>query len=513
MSTGSFIDSRQIQTGSEIDTELCIVGAGAAGITIAREFANRGVQVCLLESGGLNVDPDVSALGKIESVGRDYDVEFCRLRYFGGTANHWGGHCVPLEAIDFEKLDWIEYSGWPYNLAELLPYYKRAHDTLGLGDFNYDALAIAKELGLRTFPFNSTRVKTVVSRYNAVRFGLKYGDLLDRAENISVYLYADVSSIDLKPDGQSEVSGVTVKTLAGSKFSIRANHFVIAGGGIENARLLLLSNSARPAGLGNHSDLVGRFFQEHLMYSSGYILAKENHETLSFYGSEIPYGGIKVRGHIALPENQVRKLKIPKFRSEIHISSNLKRAAKRVKRGDLSIRDVLTLLESPVASQRGFFDNIWPEPNFYELNNYVQQVPNPNSRVTLSSQRDALGRNLSTLDWRLLPIDKEGIVKAHKLITEEVGRSEFGRMFIEMPDDEDKILDGAAGGNHHMGTTRMDKDPNFGVTDENAKVHFVDNLYVAGSSLFPTGGWSNPTLTIVATSIRLADHLYGKLRR
>ena len=193
----SFLDARQIGSGTNIRADLCVVGAGAAGITIAREFANTDIRVCLLEAGGLFVDPLVNRLSEIDYVGRrtDKDVNGDRLRYFGGATNHWGGHCVPLEPDDFEKQDWIAYSGWPYGYNELRPYYVRAHDVLRIGEFDYDPQKIGSTLAFETFPFDRTRVVTTVSRYNRVRFGLTYGDELDRAANIHVVLYSDVSAI------------------------------------------------------------------------------------------------------------------------------------------------------------------------------------------------------------------------------------------------------------------------------------------------------------------------------
>ena len=267
----SFLDAREIDSGTNIAADLCIVGAGAAGITIAREFANADIRVCLLEAGGLFVDPLVNRLSEIENVGRRTwkDVNEARLRCFGGTTNHWGGHCAPLEPDDFEKQDWIAHSGWPYSYNELRPYYVRAHDVLRLGEFDYDPEKIGSALAFETFPFDKTKVVTTVSRYNPVRFGLTYGHELDRAANIQVVLYSDVSAILMEDSASDKVDSVLVKSIAGNQFHVKATCFVIACGAIENARILLLSHQQRASGIGNHSGLVGRFFQEHLWYQSG----------------------------------------------------------------------------------------------------------------------------------------------------------------------------------------------------------------------------------------------------
>ena len=267
---------------------------------------------------------------------------------FGGTTNHWGGHCAPLEPDDFEKQDWISYSGWPYGYDELLPFYVRAHDVLGLGEFDYDPEKIGSTLGFKTFPFDKTKVATTVSRYRRVRFGTRFGDQLDRAGNIKVVLYADVSGIVMEDSASDTVVSVLVKSVAGNQFSVKAKYFVIACGAIENARILLMSNQQRSSGIGNHSDLVGRFFQEHLWYPSGYIAPKSGNPNLGYYYKEWPYGDIAVRAHIALPSDKVRELQIPKYRSEIFIASATLRVADAM-RDKVSIGDVYELISDPVG--------------------------------------------------------------------------------------------------------------------------------------------------------------------
>ena len=509
----SFLDARKIESGADIEADLCVVGAGAAGITIAREFANANLRVCLLEAGGLSIDPKVNRLSKIDDVSQNSnkDVNADRLRYFGGTTNHWGGHCAPLESDDFEKHEWIAYSGWPYGYNELRPYYIRAHDVLSVGYFDYDPEIIGSALGFDTFPFDKTRVATTVSRYNRVRFGRTFGGELDRAKNIQVILYAEVSAISMENSATDKVDSVLVQSIAGNQFRVKARYFAIACGGVENARVLLLSNQQRSSGIGNHSDLVGRFFQCHLWYPSGYILPRTENPRLRYYLGERSYADIWVRAHIALPSDRVRELQIPKFRSEIKSVSAALRLDRAI-RNKLSIDDIFALMSDPVGIGSMVRCRSDAAHTAYLLVNSVQQTPNLDSRVKLSTKKDPFGRPHPQLDWKLSRLDQEGVIKAQRLIAQEVGRSGFGRMRIEMREGTDDFLGGCESTPHHMGTTRMDDDPARGVTDGNANVHHTHNLYVAGSSLFPTCGWPNPTLTIVATSIRLADHLKKRFR-
>jgi choline dehydrogenase-like flavoprotein len=513
MEYSSFLDAGQIKSSTNIETYLCIVGAGAAGITIAREFANTNLSVCLLEAGGMSVDPAVDSLSNIENVGhRAGDVNAERLRYFGGTTNHWGGHCAPLEADDFERQDWIPYSGWPYRSDELHPYCVRANEVLRLGDFNYDPNKIGSTLGLETFPFDKTKVATTVSRYNPLRFGLTYGKELDRAKNIRVILYAEVSEVLLEHSIADNIDSVAVRSIAGNQFHVKAKYFVIASGAIENARLLLLSNGQRSAGIGNHSDLVGRFFQDHLWYRSGYIVPYSQNPKLRYYLAERSYGDVRVRARIALPSAMVHMLRIPKFRAEIEAVSTAVRIKDAIK-NKVAIDDVMALISDPVGTGTLLRCRSDAARTGYLLVNNVQQMPNPDSRVQLSTKKDHFGRPHPRLNWKLSKLDQQGVIKAQRLIAQEVGRCGFGRMRIEMKEESDDFLENCSSGPHHMGTTRMDDDPARGVTDGNAKVHHTNNLYIAGSSLFPTCGWPNPMLTIVATAIRLSDHLKKIFRR
>lgn len=510
---GNIIDARQLPSGAVVESDLCIVGAGAAGITLAKEFANLGLKLSLLESGGLNFDQQVQSQGDVESVGRPYPPgSGSRLRYFGGTTNHWGGHCVPLEPSDFEARPWISDVAWPIRYEDVLPYYEKAVDVLQIGEFNYNADEVAKQAGLTLIPFRDNRVQSVVSRYNRMRFGLQFYDELTSAENVQVFLHASASTLLLQ-ENQAAVVEILAKTSNQDTVRFRAKYFVLAAGGIENPLLLLASKDQAPKGVGNDNDLVGRYFMDHLWYPSGIFLTPDGVPPYNAYlDHSQTTGGIDVRFHLAVSAQATQELRIPKFRAEISRVSLVNHEARRVLHKKWS-REVLhaiaDLVKHPLAvADRAFDKN--PAPLVYALTNYVEQAPNFNSRITLSPSLNSLGNPLPRLDWRVSPIDKEGITKSHALIGRELGRARLGRFRLEMGEDEGLLLDGVTGGCHHMGTTRMSDSPRDGVVDKNSKIHGIDNVYVAGSSVFPTVGWANPTMTIVALTLRLADHLRSR---
>jgi len=524
------IDARDMDDDRLVETDICIIGAGAAGIMIALEFAHSGMDICLLESGGLQVDRRTQRLQAIHNVGRKYNgLRFLRPRYFGGATNLWGGHCVPLRALNFERVSWIPYSGWPFGIETLRPYYARAQQHLDLGDNDCDPAQVAGELGLGLFPFSTDKVETVMSRYmgqtkfDARRFGSHYRGQIADAANITAYIYANVAAINRDKDSP-HVRDVAVRTLTGRRFAVKAKHYVLAAGGVENARLLLLSNQIQGNGLGNDHDLVGRFFMEHIWYRSGKILPHNGHQPLRIYGAPQQSRAGWVQCHLALPEAVVRQYRIPDFRAEITINTpsafdKLVELAHDARKNIMDIDALDTVALMAFQKYRKIFKQFVQAhaptkyPVIYRLSNFVEQVPNPDSRIRLSEQRDALDLPKATIDWRISALDKQGIGVAHRLIAAEVERSGFGRMAVEMPENEPEILYGASGAGHHMGTTRMNVNPRWGVVDENCRIHGLDNIYIAGSSVFPTSGFANPTLTIIALALRLADHLKGVARR
>jgi choline dehydrogenase-like flavoprotein len=361
-----------------------------------------------------------------------------------------------------------------------------------------------------------------VSRYNRLRFGPHYRRELDEAKNLTTYLWGNVVNINRHPSNP-HVTDVSVRTLSGKRFTVRGRYFVLALGGIENARMLLLSRDIEAAGLGNGHDLVGRYFMEHILYWSGMIMRAGTEPLFDFYSGEHPLGDVTVQGHIALPDDLLRDLQIPFYRAELDVLSPSflntdagrsarilgKNAERRTWPKNLGrhLINILSGLDDVVEYYAGETESF---PALYVLENYVEQVPNPDSRIGLARRRDALGLNRATLRWHLSRLDKTGIQKAQQVIATEVGRSGFGRMRFEMPEEE-VLLEGARGGSHHMGTTRMHDQPRQGVVDADCCVHGLNNLYVAGSSVFPTVGYINPTLTIVALTIRLGDHLKKRM--
>jgi choline dehydrogenase-like flavoprotein len=280
-----FIDTRTVEHNTVIETTVCIIGGGVAGITLAREMSKAGVDTCVLESGGFGPDDETRDLYRGENAGLPYTfADGSRSRYFGGSSNCWGGWCRPLDPWDFEKRDWIPHSGWPFGLDELAPYYARTHELLKLGPQNFDPAYWEREIGrhdVRRIPLATGDMRDTVAQFSPpVRFGKAYRDELSRSSRVRVFLYANVLNIDADAQGTS-ISRLQVATFSGRKMTVVARIFVLATGGIENARLLLASNNVQAAGLGNANDLVGRYFMDHPRMMCGKVRFRPGYTTSS----------------------------------------------------------------------------------------------------------------------------------------------------------------------------------------------------------------------------------------
>jgi choline dehydrogenase-like flavoprotein len=286
------------------------------------------------------------------------------------------------------------------------------------------------------------------------------------------------------------VSAVKVACLTGTSFRVAARAFVLATGGIENARLLLLADRVQPAGLGNGHDLVGRYFMEHIFLDAAAEIRAPAGAISDFYSSGHRVDGTRVRGILGLDPELRRRERLTNYCGVIVEPRP----------------SLLTRLRNAIANGRAT-----PATRTYQVKNAMEQAPNSESRVTLGGDRDRLGCRRTVLRWRLSDIDKLTAHRAHAILGEDIARSGLGRMTSAMGDEADPWPDTVRGARHHIGTTRMHADPRRGVVDADCRVHGIANLYVAGSSVFPTSGAANPTFTIVALALRLARHLQNRV--
>lgn len=536
-----FIDTRSVEQGEIVETTVCVIGGGVAGITLAMELDKKGIDVCLLESGGLNPDNDTRDLYRGEDVGewRYNFADGSRSRFLGGSSNCWGGWCRPLDPWDFEKRDWIAHSGWPFGLNELTPYYERTHALLKLGPNNFDPDFWVRSIGrsdVRRMPLVSGKIRDTISQFSPpARFGKLYHDTLKRSQRVRVFLYANAVNIDTDRMAKT-VSHIDVATLTGRKIKVSAKLYVLATGGIENARLLLASNKMQPAGLGNGNDLVGRFFMDHPRLLTGNIRFAKQWSRNKLSDVKYHYQNTAVAAHdtciahqFALTPEVLQEEGI--LNARVWFSSvfpgegsegaqalfRCKQALLKKEQADWKFsRDLMKMLIHPIDTIAYGYTRMF-QPRWLiqgvKFQLIVEPEPDPNSRVMLSpAQVDQLGMNRVRVDWRLTSKVQRTFDRTLAILADDMRRSGVAEVDLDPPIEGKKWPADLEGTWHHMGTTRMHDSPRHGVVDRNCKVHGMTNLYVAGSSVFPTAGANFPTITLAALAFRLSDHIAHQVR-
>jgi choline dehydrogenase-like flavoprotein len=537
-----FIDTRGVEQGSVVETTVCIIGGGVAGITLAMEMDKMGIDTCLLESGGYDPDDATRDLYRGEHVGMPYQFsDGCRSRFLGGSSNCWGGWCRPLDPWDFEKREWIANSGWPFGLDELAPFYARTHDLLKLGPHNFDPAfweAAINRRDVQRLPLTSGKVRDTISQFSPpVRFGKVYRARLKHSQRVRVFLHANATEIETDWAART-VSHIRVATLSGRTMQVAAKIYVLATGGIENARLLLASNRVQADGLGNGNDLVGRYFMDHPRLQSGLIRFSRAWSRNKLYDIKYHYMNSSVAAHgthiasqLAMtPEvlQQERLLNARVWFSSVFPGEGsagaqalfrCKQALLHKEQAGWKLsHDLATMLAHPVDTVGYGFTRLFQPRALIQGVKFqiiVEPEPNPESRVTLSpDQRDRLGMRRVRVDWRLGPQVQRTFDRTLAILADELRSSGVADVTLDPPIEGNGWPDSLEkeGTWHHMGTTRMHESPKQGVVDRECRVHGMSNLYIAGSSVFPTAGANFPTITIAALTLRLADHLAQSLR-
>jgi choline dehydrogenase-like flavoprotein len=546
-------DADGIENGSCLQADLCIVGAGAAGITLALAFAHAAHTVILLEAGGWQAEAATQALYDGSLAGPEVHPPLSRFRRraFGGSTGIWGGRCVPFDPIDFALRPWMPGTGWPITLRDIETFYARAARLCEIGDFAFTAAAAFPRGMRRMLPgfagknFTDDRIE----RFSCpTDFARRYGGRLKVAPHITVVLHANVVKLRTREDG-ARITSAQAETLQGRHFSVQAKHFVLAAGGLEVPRLLLASRDHHALGIGNAYDQVGRCYMTHLAGTIGEVFPAPG--KAPFLGYEIADDGAYCRRRFALTEAAQRELGIGNFIARLHpprlhdpahrtgalsavylakpliayeYARRLHGQAGLTPAGWLGhVRNVV--LDAPGVAQFALhwlarrklaarkFPSlvVTPKSGRYSLDFHAEQAPNPDSRVTLTRERDRLGMPKLQVAWRIAAIDRRTVLQAVSTLARDFADS--GCAALRYDPDELADLAGREGayGGHHIGTARMSASPRCGVVDADCRVHGMHNLFVAGSAVFPTSSQANPTLTIVALALRLAEKVKKEL--
>jgi choline dehydrogenase-like flavoprotein len=552
------VDARDQSVALDHEPSIAIVGAGAAGITLALAFAEKSIRCLVLEAGGERLDDTAQKFYRAASISpHDHGpVHLARRRALGGTTAIWSGRCIPFDPIDFEDRPWIPYARWPVTYEDVARYYPKALEICQAGPALFragEALAGSSPM-LVDGVTNADVILDRIERFSEpTHFGRRYRERLAASREVTVLLHANALEITVDASN-GRVSGVLAATATGRRFKVSAKKVIVANGALETARLLLASRSVCLVGVGNAAGLVGRFYQSHFEGEvgeiqfhgkprAGYERSPENvycrrYIWLSPTAQRRDHlGGLVVRPHhrwIADPAHGsavlsagylVKNLIGPEYGRPM--SSPAERAA--TVRTALYVRHLMNIvLGSPALTafavdwirRRTLATRKLPSvvlrnaSNRYVLDINAEQVPNPDSRVYLSFENDALGMPLLHIDWRTTDLDREMVARGLRVLQAAfAGGSQAGRDGATISFDgqtfERQVAALTRIGGHHIGTARMGRSRDEGVVNADGEAFDVRGLFLSGAATFPTSGFTNPTLVIVALALRLADHLAG----
>ena len=541
----------EISPGAALEATICIIGAGAAGITLATELDGRGFKVLLLEAGGLKLDvaaSDDSYRGTANSP-HPNPSEFRRV-VFGGTTIAWGGRCVPFDPIDFEKRDYVPDSGWPISYDDVARFYPRAMSYCDAGEFDFSTGSLQSKTPVQTLPGlnkNSEVMTDRIERYSLpTDFGKRYRAKIAASSNVTALLHARCVQLQ-RNSGEQRIESLTIVDRSGHRHTVRSQVFVLAIGGIETVRLMMLSDT-EGSGLGNHSDLLGRFYGCHFENTLGRLVAPRGKVPFDF---EKTRDGVYCRRKLQISADTQRRhqllnsafrLHFPSYSDAAHGSAVLStiflakstlipeyRAILQhgLESGVQSpasahLRNIVFgapslvrfayqwLFQRQLATRKLPYTLVKNRDGSYPLEFNSEQTPLALSRVTLTDELDRDGLKRVNVDWRLSEDDVQAAQRAFLLLRDVVARDSSCRLELDEADLLPALRRSVPLGGHHMGTARMGTSPREGVVDGNCAVFELPNLFIASSAVFRTNSHANPTLTIVAMALRLADHLNSR---
>jgi choline dehydrogenase-like flavoprotein len=552
----------------EVEGDLAIVGAGPAGITIALEAERQRISVVLLESGPPTFDPSVQELSEaaVWDRHRHAPLSLSTRRQLGGTSNIWGGRCVPFDPADFVSRPDLGVPGWPVSYEEIQRYFQRACDWMDCGRAVFDAAQVpgVPEAIVPGFVDDGVLGSTLERWSLPTNFGEVYRDRLVRSPHVRLLTGVTCTEI-VCPEGTGSARHLEGRTNVGGRVQVKAKAVVVACGGLESTRLLMSSTGPAGEQLGNRGGHLGRWYMAHVEGSIANIRFRTPPRATA-YDYERDSDGVYIRRRFSFSADYQREHSLPNVVSwlgnwelpdaahgygqlsfiYLALTSPLgHKLAPEVQRLSMTGAEIpgtpyggaaitspgshlRNIAKHPLATGRfaagfclrrfltrgrrvpGFF--MYSKDNLYPFQYHGEQLPNPASRVTLTGEKDRLGRPKLSIDLRFMPEDVSGIIRAHQHWDQRFRKLGVGALEYQHGDLDQAVDRRMGGGFHQSGTTRMAASPAAGVVDQNLAVHGVPNVYVASSSTFVTSGQANSTFMIVAFAVRLAEHIARQLK-
>ncbi len=522
-------DFNDLAEGICLNADICLIGAGALGIAIALEFIDTDIQVLLIESGGLNPEPPTQALYDSEIVGMPHNgIHIGRTRIFGGTTTLWGGQALPLAEIDFQPRPWVEHSGWTISQEQLMPFYRRAEAILQLDQLSYEN-APWQKFGIIPPAYDPNIFLPYFSKWSPQpNFAIAYGEKIKRSNKITALIHANATEI-VTNSSESQVESLKIKSLSGKSATVIAKNYIICMGGIESARLLLSSNQKNPKGIGNRYDQVGRYFQDHVSFQCGEIIPKHRTYFQNIY-DQFYLNKVKYYHKITASKEFQTKQEILNIAAHVYFehpqdcgivaAKKILRSLRNRQISNISLADLGYVINDSddllKVTKRYLWDkrSFSPKRGAVRLEAHIEQSPNQNSRISLTRDADVLGMPKVVINWQVTDQTLKTVTIFAQALAKEFERLQLGILKLPLhlqpnapPEAIANWRNFCSDLNHHMGTARIGDNPQTSVVNRHCQVHGINNLYIAGSAVFPTSGYSNPTLTALALGLRLSDRL------
>ena len=533
-----------------MEADVCIVGAGPAGLATACSLINSGRSVVVLEAGGDTAD--TATLPRVELDHEDPyphgDIGASRAAMVGGSAGLWafqmiaagdsaarslaGCRYLPLQPLDFTMRPAIGTPGWPISAADLDPWYEAAHQLCGIGPYRYDAEFWCDDQA-RPLPLEGAGVVSSMFQFGpATAWTIDARARLKAAPNVTIRTAARVQWLECSPQGQ-RVNGVRITGPQGGEL-VAARSVVLAAGGLETVRLLLDTGRHGDQVPGDQAGLVGSGFMEHPLVRGGLLITDRRSDVisrLSLYATRrvrdtyvsgkltldddlVNADGLLACSALLVPRDAsygsaggqaLARLRSPSGRRDPWMVKA--RNGLRLLLGAPSVaRAIVAAPRQPTIDRADWSDaDNSSRYSVFELLHQTEQAPDPGNRLTLGDERDELDRSTLRLNWRWAVSEQERIGRSRDLFARAFQDGGIGEVVnTDWDAGRPRMLGGT---HHHLGTTRMSADPAQGVVDPHCRVHGIENLFVASGSVFPSAGFVNPTLTVVALALRLGAHL------
>ncbi len=501
----------------EKDYDFIIIGAGAAGILLSLKLAERKKKVLVFESGHFMEDKDRQILNKVEQTGKIIErVVEGRKRAIGGTTIAWGGQSLPFCEIDFEDRAWVENSSWPITYEEIRLFYPLANGFMQIDDLDYEE-DIFRILGMQKLDIDESLLCYHFSKWAPdPNFRKLYLKRLEK--EVTIVYNAVLKSIHLNESGEAD--HISVGDFNNNEYSLKSTCLIIACGGIETNRILLNCNDQVRGGIGNHSGWLGKCFMEHPCVEVGEVHAIDNYRLQSCFNSRMK-GGKKYSLRLSLAEQFQKEAELLNGSAYMEFSYENEGLDPYLEIKKYMINGGFFPVFNAFKNSKALWKSGWAlyRDNLHykhgaasRLKIITEQEPTRNSAITLGDERDQFGMRKANINWQISEKTWKTVIHLSRLVKSELSRLSLAdlKLYNWINENEHDWKTFLRDSNHHMGGTRMSKKPDSGVVNSDLQVWGHDNVFLCSSSVFPTSSHSNPTLTLLALTIRLSEFLVKK---